>query len=546
MPDSSDLDHHYRVLGVGRNATPDDIEAAFRRVVMNRKDGHPDKGGTSDSFIEADKARKALLAAIHGRSDQQRGSAQPRQEPVQQTGSTPAPRRQQGQQEPRSRRERESQPRRRAQQDQRGRQRREPAPGPSAREAPTQPPHSPPGPRQPQPRNPSGGPRPPTARERREQEARERREREEQERREREARERREREEQERREREEQERREREERERREREEQERREEEERSAVARVKRRLRVAALLLASGAMAASVACDFLGINVPGVPLSFTIFPAIAMLGGILFVATLPSPDNMDVRFLIPGAMVGYVLATGYLDEIYIINPFRADESSEVRTILAFPALVIDAQVDAYSHRYGSIPAICVGVIIAGFWRLGLERRAKGMIRPRVSPAGEEKPEKSRNLPPLAELGNTALWIFGNSMLTAPVSYAVLHTALLLAFLIIVGIPFAIVDIFIDISMTQISEGDLWHLWIVAITSFAALACGRSIGRVPRLMDDLLHRIMQGGNRVRDRLVGTAFLAFALLPSAAMFGLIALVGLYWEPVLLPLIEWAY
>ncbi len=313
-----------------------------------------------------------------------------------------------------------------------------------------------------------------------------------------------------------------------------------------MKRRLRVAALLLASGAMAASVACDFLGVNVPGVPLSFTIFPAIAMLGGILFVATLPSPDNMDVRFLIPGAMVGYVLATGYLDEIYIINPFRADESSEVRTILAFPALVIDAQVDAYSHRYGSIPAICVGVIIAGFWRLGLERRAKGMIRPRVSPAGEEKPEKSRNLPPLAALGNTALWIFGNSMLTAPVSYAVLHTALLLAFLIIVGIPFAIGDIFIDISMAQISEGDLWHLWIVAITSFAALACGRSIGRVPRLIDDLLHRIAQGGNRARDRLAGTAFLALALLPSVAMFGLIALVGLYWEPVLLPLLQWAY
>ena len=534
MPDSSDLDHHYRVLGVGRNATPDDIEAAFRRVVMNRKDGHPDKGGTSDSFIEADEARKALLAAIHGRSDQQRGSAQPRQEPVQQTGSTPAPRRQQGQQEPRSRRERESQPRRRAPQDQRGRQRREPAPGPSAREAPTQPPHSPSGPRQPQPRNPSGGPRPPTARERREQEERER-QREEWERQQ----------EERERQREEQER-QREEQERREQEERERREEEERAEVARVKRRLRVAALLLASGAMAASVACDFLDVNVPGVPLSFTIFPAIAMLGGILFVATLPSPDNMDVRFLIPGAMVGYVLATGYLDEIYIINPFRADESSEVRTILAFPALVIEAQVDAYSHRYGSIPAICVGVIVAGFWRLGLERRAKGMIWPRVSPAGEEKPEKSRNLPPLAALGNTALWIFGNSMLTAPVSYAVLHTALLLAFFIIVGIPFAIVDIFIDISLTQISEGDLWYLWIVTITSFAALACGRSIGRVPRLIDDLLHRIAQGGNRARDRLAGTAFLALALLPSVAMFGLIALAGLYWEPILLPLIQWAY
>lgn len=532
MPDSTTLDSYYEMLGVDRNATLDDIEAAYYRLAKE-KDGHPDKpGGKKDSFIDLTEAYKTLKA-IHGRSedgsqpnhsDQRPRSTQARQEPTQQTGNARAPRRQRDR-EPRSRGEQQPPPSQRAQQDQRGRQRPEPAPGPSAREAPTQPPRSPSRTRQSQPRSPSGGPRPPTAQERRRQEARERREREAQERREQEARERREQEERD-------------------------REEEERARITRVKRRLRVAALLLASGAMAVGVACDFLSIDIPTVPLSFTIFPAIAMLGGILFVATLPSSDNMDVRFLIPGAMIGYILATGHLDEIYTINPsraeFRADVPTEVRALLAFPAFFVDAQVDAYSHRYGSIPAICVGVIIAGFWRLGLEGRTKGEIRSRRPLANEGKPEKSGDLPPVAELGNTALGVFGNSLLTAPFSYAVLHTALLLAFLIIVGIPFAIVDIFADISMTQIFEGDLWHLWIVIVTSFAALMCGRSIGRIPRLIDHFLRRITRGGNRARDRLVGTTFLMLALMPSAAMFALIALVGLYWEPVLLPLIQWAY
>lgn len=299
-----------------------------------------------------------------------------------------------------------------------------------------------------------------------------------------------------------------------------------------MKRRLRAAALLLATGAVATGVACDLLGVNVSGVPLPFTIFPAVAMLGSMLFVATLPSSDNMAVRLLIPAAMIGYTLATRQLDEIYSINPFRDDDPPEVRALLAFPALVVDAQVDAYLHRYGSIPAICVGVIIAGFWRLGLE--------------GRTKDESWSRMPPWTELTGTAFEAFGKSLLTAPVWYAVLHVVAYLLFLIIVGIPFAIADIFADISMTQIFEGDLWYLWIVLITGFAALACGRSISRVPRLIDDLLHQTARGGNHARDRLAGTALLTLALLPSAAMFGLIALAGLYWEPILLPLIEWAF
>jgi len=313
-----------------------------------------------------------------------------------------------------------------------------------------------------------------------------------------------------------------------------------------MKRRLRVAALLLATGAVATGVACDYLSVSVSGVSLPFTIFPAVAMLGSMLFVATFPSSDNMAVRLLIPAAMIGYILATRHLDEIYIINPFRGDDSPEIRALLAFPALVVDAQVDAYLHRYGSIPAICVGVIIAGFWRLGLEGRTKGELWSRVPPADERNSDENRDLPPWTELTGTAFESFGTSLFAAPVWYAVLHVAAFLLFLIIVGIPFVIADIFADISMTQIYEGDLWYLWIVLITGVAALACGRSIGPVPRLADDLLHQMAQGGNRPRDRLAGTALLALALLPSAAMFGLIALAGLYWEPILLPLVQWAF
>ena len=238
---------------------------------------------------------------------------------------------------------------------------------------------------------------------------------------------------------------------------------------------------------------------------------------------------------------MIGYLFATGYLDELYVIYPFGSGTGDDtgLRGLVAFPAVVVDAQLDAATHRYGAIPAVCVGIIVGGFWRMGMEKQASGE-------GDSQNPILHQHLLPLVEVRNAALASFGWSMLTAPVSYAVLHTVALLLFMIFIGIPFIIVDIFADIDLDPVLDGDAWNLWIVTISGVAAYACGRASEAVPALLDQLLKRMVRNGERTRDRLASASFMAIALAPSVLIFALVALGGAYWGPVLEPLVEWAF
>ena len=278
------------------------------------------------------------------------------------------------------------------------------------------------------------------------------------------------------------------------------------------------------------------------GGALPFTIFPAIAMLGGILLVATLPISNTRIFGMLIVGAMLAYLLTTRYFDELYGIYSFGSrwnDDSTGLRSLLVFPAIVIDGQLDASAHQYGAIPAICAGIIVSCFWRIGMQRQA-------ADQTGSQNPVVRQRLLPLAEVRNTALASFGWGILTAPVSYAVLQTLAFLLFLIIIGLPFLVIDIFADLTFGPILDGDAWNLWIVMVAGLAAFACGMASGAVPSLLDQLVRRIARKENRTRDWLANGSLLLIALAPSILLFALITLGGLYWEPLIEPLIEWAY
>lgn len=51
---------YYKILGVGKSATPDEVKAAFRRLAHEH---HPDKGGNAEKFKEANEAYQVLSNA---------------------------------------------------------------------------------------------------------------------------------------------------------------------------------------------------------------------------------------------------------------------------------------------------------------------------------------------------------------------------------------------------------------------------------------------------------------------------------------------------
>lgn len=58
---TSDADHARRLLGVGRDATRDEIVAAHRRLVARV---HPDLGGSEGLAAELNAARDTLLRSV--------------------------------------------------------------------------------------------------------------------------------------------------------------------------------------------------------------------------------------------------------------------------------------------------------------------------------------------------------------------------------------------------------------------------------------------------------------------------------------------------
>jgi DnaJ-class molecular chaperone len=50
---------YYDVLGVGKNASPDEIKKAFRRLAVQY---HPDRGGDEAKFREATEAYELVLS----------------------------------------------------------------------------------------------------------------------------------------------------------------------------------------------------------------------------------------------------------------------------------------------------------------------------------------------------------------------------------------------------------------------------------------------------------------------------------------------------
>lgn len=55
---------HFEILGVTRNASAEEIRAAYRRAA---KQAHPDRGGSNEAFLRVQKAAEVLLAELQRR-----------------------------------------------------------------------------------------------------------------------------------------------------------------------------------------------------------------------------------------------------------------------------------------------------------------------------------------------------------------------------------------------------------------------------------------------------------------------------------------------
>ena len=368
---------------------------------------------------------------------------------------------------------------------------------------------------------------------RRKRERQEESERQERARRERERQEESERQERARRERERQEESERQERARRERERQEESERQERereqASFHAFIAKCRLAARFLAVGGVAASFAGDFAGIHTSGGLLGSSIFPGIAMLATVLFVATLPSDYLLATAVV---GMLGYLAAGAILPEPFeaALSDLGPDRDVGVRGALLTPALVSVAQSDALLHEHGTVTACCGGLLMGSLWSLVVFGRARTRL-------------VFQSLTGAAKASISSLT---TSALVGSFGYGVAHTAYVLLFLILVGIPFAIVDIFADISLEEdVTAGDAFNLSILLVTSGVVALSGMFID-LPSAARAVVQRRTRGMLTRSSLPAAAAVLVLPIVPAIVMFSLVAFPQPYFEHLMVPLIDWVY
>lgn len=64
-----EVDDHYEILGVTRQAGIEEIRAAYRQAA---KSAHPDRGGSSEAFLRVSRAAEFLLAELETRGPSDR------------------------------------------------------------------------------------------------------------------------------------------------------------------------------------------------------------------------------------------------------------------------------------------------------------------------------------------------------------------------------------------------------------------------------------------------------------------------------------------
>ena len=303
--------------------------------------------------------------------------------------------------------------------------------------------------------------------------------------------------------------------------------EREQAAVDAFAAKCRLIARFLAVGGMAASFVGDFAGIHAPGGLFGSSIFPGVAMLATILLVATLPK-DRLVPAVVV--GMFGYLVAGAILPEPYEAALFALDRGDAgIRGVLLTPALVAVAQLDALLHEHGTVTACCGGLIVGGLWSKAVFWQ-----------------EQDEGFSSLTRATGASIGSFTSSALAGVGGYGVGHTIYVILFLIVVGIPFAIVDIFADISLDEdVTTGDLFSLSILLVTGGVMVLSGGFV-KLPPIARAVAQWRTQG-LLTRSRLpAAVVVLVLPIVPAIVMFSLVAFPQLYFEHLMLPLIDWVY
>ena len=250
-------------------------------------------------------------------------------------------------------------------------------------------------------------------------------------------------------------------------------------------------------------------------------------MLATILLVATLPK-DHLVPAVVV--GMLGYLVAGAILPEPYEAALFDLDRGdADIRGVLLLPALVAVAQLDALLHEHGTVTACCGGLIMGGLWSKAVFWQ-----------------EQDEGFSSLTGAARASIGSFTSSALVGVGGYGVGHTIYVILFLIVVGIPFAIVDIFADISLDEdVTAGDLFSLSILLVTSGVMVFSGGFV-KLPPIARAVAQWRTQGLLTRSSLPAAVAVLVLPIVPTIAMFSLVAFPQLYFEHLMLPLIDWVY
>lgn len=261
-------------------------------------------------------------------------------------------------------------------------------------------------------------------------------------------------------------------------------------------------------------------------------------MLATVLIVTTLQA--NGVVGALVVIGVFGYVVTGALLAEPFegferSLTP-NVSDSAGVRGVLLLPALVAVSQADPILHHPGSIMACFAGLIVGGAWALTVFQDWHDEAGQTMSGYAEIL-RSLRIESPLA---------FARTASYGAAGYATAHTLYVVLFLVVIGIPLSIIDIFADVALEDVTGGDLFSLSILMVTAGVLAVSGSALRPMVGLARDAIEAQMAHSHSTRDLLAPLSFLVLSTLPSAAMFWLIAFPQLYFNQLMVPLAEWVF